>query len=201
MNEPLIGVVRSWVGMSGRHPDPAVRERQAKLLLPHDGLPWALRYLSQKGVHGYTSTCALVEAAYMRERGVTHERLDRPYEKQSGAAMTNVERVARAIGAWTDEHRHLTEYPYPEDVIRLDNADRTNAHVLIVVDSIPATGEVVSIDGGQVDGTWTMERRRKMVIHRDTPFLVDSEKPHLADGSPNGREITGRVMLGEGGSP
>lgn len=178
----------TWVGLSGKHPDPKVRERQAKILLPNDRLVWALAYLA-----GTTSTCALVALAHLRLRGCTLSVLTSPYEKRIGQAVADVVRVGNAYGAWSAVPEELSVLPLPGDIVLVASPE----HVLNVVpateDEDVAAGIVLSIDGGAVDGSWTMLRKRIMVAPSSGSYLVDPTTPYKS-GVPNGRRIVGKLL-------
>lgn len=182
------------LGATARDPDPAKAKRDAAELLRHDDPDAAYRYLSTRTEHGFPSTCAIEVRDYLEDLGGMDPEIVGAYLRRIGKAMIDVETVAVRHGAWAKD---LTEVGAVGDVYRIDNAERRNAHVLVVVRIDPATGVIHSIDGGQgPDSTYTLSRARVLVCpeHKGfKPYLVDPVLPYKPGGEPNGREVTGRV--------
>jgi hypothetical protein len=187
--EAAIAKRRARVGCSARHTDVARGKRDAAELLHHDDPAWAYRYLTERTKYGYISTCGLEGRLYFEALGVRDVCIVCPYARRIGLAVVDIASVAIAHKAWSKD---LTAMPAVGDVVRLDNPTRTNAHILVVVEIDAATGIVRSVDGGQTDNTWTAYRERILILHGGKPFLVEPKAPYVS-GSPNGREVTGRV--------
>lgn len=187
--EAALAKRRARVGCSARDTDVAKGKRDAAELLLHDDPAWAYRYLTERTKYGYISTCGLEGRIYFEALGVRDACIVCPYSRRIGLAVADIATVAIAHKAWAKD---LTAMPAVGDVVRLDNATRTNAHILVVVEIDAATGIIRSVDGGQTDNTWTAYRERILVLHGGKPFLVEPTKPYIG-GLPNGREVTGRV--------
>ena len=149
----------SWHGMSGRHESQDIRVQWARTLFPHDSLEWALRYLESKGAKIPTSTCACVYVRFVSLVGCTCNEHSQPYQPRMG------------------------QYPSPGDALcmRVENP-----HVSVVVGSRASDGAILSIDGGQRDNTWTLQRERILVA-------PDGETPHLVDLDDGVASNVGRV--------
>ena len=170
----------TWVGLSGRHEDPDVRERWARIVFEHDDLKAALRYLAAPK----KSTCAITVQAFFRECGVHHYITDTPYlPKRDGRAIIEIEVLARAFGAWVTKPSEMAAFPEPGDVMCVDIG---NPHVLIVTGSSnDGNSYVCSIDGGQSDGdadgdgvksefgAYVQRRMRRLDAPPTGPELVD----------------------------
>lgn len=190
-----IAELRGWVGRSGRASDPIRRAEWAAILLPNDDQEWAQRYLESKGSARPTSTCALVAKAFLRAGGCTCKEHG-AYQPRMGAAVSDVERIARRHSAWFASPVTLSTYPSPGDIVGVDVG---NEHVLTVVDSRAEDGAVLSVDGGQRDSTFTLARARRMTATGTGAILTD-----LDDGvsSRVGREraiygrASGQIILG-----
>lgn len=198
--------LKSLVGTSGRSPSGAVRETNARLLMPHDERRAALAYLfgwrDAAGKEHVASTCAMTSMAYQRFLGLAHAQLDKPYVQQIGMAPAVVVNVASEYGAWVgDKESALCELPAAGDIVRIGMDGESGIHFCNVAEIDPATSALVCVDGGQVDGSWIMERRRVLVIWHDLPYLVDETTPYRPDGSPNGRRVSGRMSLAALTSP
>lgn len=166
--------LQTWVGTSGRHPDLAQREAWARTLLPHDNVAWALRYLEARGAEArgqiVTSTCALVVLRFFGLLGCKCRERSIAYTPRAGQAVADVERIARRHGAWLTSTEALATYPKPGDVLcmRVENP-----HVAVVVGSRAEDGAILSIDGGQRDNTWTLERARILIADGTVKDLDD----------------------------
>jgi len=196
--------LRSWVGLSGRSPNLQNRELHAKTILPNDTTSFALSYFyggkRPNGTMMIPSTCALVTQAYLREVwGLHTSDLDTGYQYQIGQAFSDVAVIAKKYNAWVTDKNELSEIPGIGDCLQIgDNGSGGAYHFLNVVDYDAATGAIISVDGGQVDGSWITERNRLLVtpevkFYQNSAWLVDPDKPYKTDGSPNGRVITGKV--------
>lgn len=196
--------LRSWVGLSGRSPNKDNRELHSKTILPHDNLQFALSYFYgctlPNGKFMIPSTCALVTQAYLRTVwGLHNNDLDSPYQYQIGQAFSDVATIAKKYNAWITDKNSLISVPDIGDSIQIgDGGSGGQYHFLNVIDIDASTGAIVSVDGGQVDGSWIMERQRLLVAPSKKPFdrgawLVDPANPYKADDSPNGRIISGKV--------
>lgn len=179
--------------------------KAAALLFPNDSAAWAIQYLRGWMKNGHLtrpSTCAIYGCSYLRARGVDHEMLEKQYALQIGMAPAIVETVARSLGAWIDASTPepevgpvLHEVPEAGDIVRIGGLGVGELHMLCVTGRDGPTGEILSVDGGQLpDSTFVQARRRIMVIWNRSPWLVKPEAPYLPDGSPNGRPVTGRVV-------
>lgn len=183
------------LGATARDPNPIKAKRDAAELLTKDDPDWAYRYLSERTKYGYISTCALEVREYFTDLGATDPEIVGPYAKRPGMAMIDVAEVAKRHGAWAKD---LTQMPKVGDVMRIDNATRTNAHVIVVVGVDAPTGVIFGIAGGRVDNTVTSTQDTLLVCpeHKGfRPYLVDPMLPYKLDGEPNGREVTGRVDI------
>lgn len=180
--DEALSILASWHGMSGRHESQAVREQWARTLFPHDSLEWALRYLESKGAKIPTSTCACVYVRFVSLVGCTCNEHSQPYQPRMGQAVADVERIARRHGAW-HTGGGMGQYPSPGDALcmRVENP-----HVSVVVGSRASDGAILSIDGGQRDNTWTLQRERILVA-------PDGETPHLVDLDDGVASNVGRV--------
>lgn len=195
--------LETWVGLSGRHPDMNIRDKHAALILPHDNLAWAKSYFYGAMINNHfmiPSTCALVTQAYLRNIwGLHTSDLDNPYQYQIGQAFNDVTTIAKAYNAWVSDPNELMATPDIGDSVQIgDGGIGGTYHFLNVVDYNSATGTLISIDGGQNDGSWIMQRERLIVAPNTAHYnkgiwLVDPVTPYKTDGSPNGRVVSGRV--------
>lgn len=175
MISQALTAIGDWVGRSGREKDPGRRAAWAAILMPFDDLQKAMVYLESKGAEARgeipTSTCAMVVVRFFALLGCRCSEHQKAYIPRAGQAVIDVERIARRHGAWRTSRADLGVYPAPGNILcmRIENP-----HVSIVVDSRAEDGAILSIDGGQVDNTWT-ERRERTFFAPDgeTPFLVD----------------------------
>jgi hypothetical protein len=196
--------LKSWTKLSGVDADASIREAHAKLLFPNDKLSWALSYLSgwtgANGKKKFASTCALVTRAYLRSVwGLHTKELDLPYEHRVGMAFSDVKIIGQAYDAWTSDKDELSAVPDIGDSVEIgDDAGGGIYHVLNVMDYNSANGAIISVDGGQVEGVHITTRERLLIAPSKKPFdkgvwLVDPNTPYRADGSPNGRIVSGKI--------
>jgi len=182
--DEALSELASWIGRTGRDPDPERRAEWAAILLPHDDQAWAQRYLEAKGAAIPTSTCALVALRFLALCGCTCREHWERYQPRMGNAIADVQRVAQRHGAW-HTGGGVGQYPAPGDVLcmRVENP-----HVSVVVGSRASDGAILSVDGGQKDNTWTMRRERILIApDGETPFLIDLDDgvaQHVGQKSP-----------------
>lgn len=169
--------------------DGGTPERQAAyaaLLFPHDA------ERSRRAFASSMSSCGLFGMACLREAGVRHESLERPYAGQIGRAVTNLVVIGRERSAWTDARRAGDAEPQPGDMVlvgsSVDSAGWGGVeHVLVVVARRGA--EVVSVDGGQA-GHSIRERTRRLERVGAALWL------RSGDGSGAGRRVQGWLDAG-----
>ena len=172
----------------------------ATLFFPNDSLAWALEYLKgwiDNGHLKHPSTCAIYGMSYLRARGVDHPLLDARYETHVSQAPGMLETICRAIGAWTTDLDLLSTYADGGDMLRIGGLDPAHElHIVCATGTDAATGALVSANGGQLpDSTFVQARTRLMVIDtHGKPWLVKPEAPYDANGLPNGRPITARIL-------
>jgi len=166
--------IAPWVGMSGRAKALEERQAWAAILLPHDALSWAMRYLESKGSAFATSTCALVGCRYCRRLGCTCREHSGPYQPRTGQAVADIQRIAQRHGAWLTSASDLAALPKPGDVLCMRIG---NPHISVVTEVRESDRTITCIDGGQKDNTLTARRERQ---HRADGTVVD-----LADGYAN----------------
>lgn len=172
----VLDTVRTWEGLSGRHHSLEVRSETARLILPHDGLAWALSYLYNPAPSGViTSICGLVGEQYLRELGVSHRLLSVPYATRIGLAVSDLIQVCRDHGAWQDYYdRGAAPVPERGDVVMIGRGGAE--HILIVqhVNLVHAT--ISSTDGGQRDNSWILPRERRYYQENGRSYLEDPER-------------------------
>lgn len=195
------------MGISGRGLGRPAREKAALLLLPKDTLEWALEYLfgffdahpadGSPARWKNPDTCAIQTCAYFRDvLGMTGPELDGPYKLRVGQAFSDVERVARRYGAWTTDPALLSAFPDVGDVYEIGRG--AQGHMVNVSGVDAAAGAILSVEGGQRDGSWTEAKSHLLLATDAGPFLVDPITPRRLDGSPNGRPIVGRFVISSG---
>jgi hypothetical protein len=132
-----------------------------------------------------------------------------PYEKHVGRATSIVEECGRKLGLWLNDAERLLQTAHNGifelgDVVRIGSGGAEHDFVVTGVrcqtPPVPPHGfdsdgtVVCSVDGGQVDGSWILERERLIVYTERTAYLVDPAKPFRQDGSPNGRALTAAII-------
>ena len=183
--------LQSWAGRSGREPDPGRRAEWASILLPHDDRAWAQRYLESKGAAIPTSTCALVFLRFLSIVGCTCREHSQPYQPRMGQAVADVQRVAQRHGAWRTTD--LSVYPSSGDALCMRP---TNPHVAVVYGSRASDGAVLSVEGGQVDNTWTIRRERTLLASGHVVDVADGVATQIGRVSPlYARVDTGEVLV------
>lgn len=201
--DEYIQTLSSWDGWSGRHPDAAIRTIHAQTILPNDSLAWALGYLEDKGNPRPTSTCGVVGEEALRIRGCSHPLLSTPYKQRVTHAISDLVAMSTSWGAWTQNPARLAEYPEVGDILVLTGPE----HVINIVGTEAATGEVLGIAGGGCSppdenghgggldcNTYIRENRGVLIVVGSVSWWTHPEKPYLDNGSPNGRMIYGRVL-------
>ncbi len=169
--DEALSELASWIGRTGRDPDPERRAEWAAILLPHDDQAWAQRYLEAKGAAIPTSTCALVALRFLALCGCSCKEHSIPYAPRMGNAIADVQRVAQRHGAWRTSVLDLGAYPSPGDILAMRVG---NPHVSVVTGSRAEDGAIPSVDGGQKDNTHTTARARTLFAPNDEiPFLID----------------------------
>lgn len=144
------------LGWDGGTPERAAA--YASLLFPHDAERERRAFASSM------SSCGLFGMSCLREAGVRHESLERPYARQIGRAVTNLVVIGKERSAWTDARRAGDAEPRPGDMVLVGSSVEPAAwgggeHVLVVVARRGA--ELVSVDGGQA-GHSIRERTRRL---------------------------------------
>jgi len=199
----------SWEGMSGRHPDFYIREKNAQLLCPNDPRAWALNYLygfKKDGIWIIPSTCALVTQAYLRVVwGLKSPDLDQPYSQQIGQAVWDLSTIGKQFKCWVTDKDELSQMFDIGDAIQIgDGGIGGDYHLLNVVDISPDASAIESIDGGQVDGSYITRRERILIAPSTAPYnkgvwLVDPKSPYKVgksiptDTIPNGRIVSAKI--------
>lgn len=204
-NNEIKTFLESYIGLSGRHTDLSKREENAKLLCPHDKLSWALSYLygfkDQKGIWKIPSTCALFTEAYFRDFwNLSSKDLDSPYENQVGQVVSDLNTLGHKYNSWVSSKEELAQIYAIGDAIQIGDGVTSEIHWLNVSDYDPSTGALISIDGGQVDGSWITKRERLIIspsegLYSKNTWLVDPQKPYRDNGSPNGRPVSAKISV------
>jgi len=174
----------------------------ATLFFPNDSLAWALNYLRgwmQAGhtTKTYPSTCAIYGMRALVAMGCEHKLLDARYEDHVSQAPGMLETICRSFGAWSTDLDDMSTFAEPGDILRIGGLDLAHElHIVCVTGTRAENGALLSTDGGQIpDGTFVQARERLMVIDtHGKPWLVKPETPYDANGLPNGRPITARVL-------
>lgn len=151
------------------------------------------------GVKKVASLCALLTQAYFRTVWNMHTKdLDSPYENQVSQAFSDAIQAAKEYKAWVTDYASLCEFPDIGDAIQIGQHPiyGYEAHFLNVIGT-DENGLVVSVDSGQGPGNQVLKRKRMLVVPQEGKYakaawLVDPDKPYLADGKPNGRPIVGK---------
>lgn len=197
--EHKINWLDSVVGGSGRHKNPDLARAHAAKILSNDQVEWALSYLKGfKDMDGrlkVPQTCALVSMAFLKQGvGVPSymaPELYRPYEKQVGSAPTIIQNVAHRAKCWRSKDFDTAWYNSLRvgGVIQIGTGAPGSAVHYSIFRALD-NGLIVSVDGGQNDGSWTLERTRMLL----NGHLVDPDRP-IVNGAPNGRKITGYLDI------
>lgn len=181
-------IVRAALAARGLGWDGGTPERKAAyadLLFPHDAERERRAFASSM------SSCGLFGMSCLREAGVRHATLERPYARQIGRAVTNLVVIGKERAAWTDARQAGPAEPQPGDMVLVGSSVEPAAwgggeHVLVVVARRGA--EVVSVDGGQA-GHSIRERTRRLERAGAALWLRG------VDGAP-GRRIQGWLDAG-----
>lgn len=179
-DNPLYPMIEECVGFNGRSTDPTVREETTKRLMPNDPYADAENYLYGMVINGkleVPNTCALQALdAFRTYYGVTGlPEVDRHYIGVYDA-VARVERLGAKLGVIDTA---CTELPEPGDFVR--SGDFPHEHVSCIADYDAATGDFITVDGGQGQGSETKLVRRKVVVDRGLLYLVNAETPWVKD--------------------
>lgn len=146
-------------------------------LFPHDRPAWR-----RSAADGMWS-CALTFLAVCRHLGVRHAALDGPYERRVGKAMSDVESVARSLGALVIGPAVASYVPQAGDAMLSGVGDSLHCSCLAeVVDGY----RLVAIDGGQGGrGSMAIERNEYELHHGAKSAIVRSvEAPRHSPSAP-----------------
>lgn len=196
MTTVLYPMLDECVGLNGRSTDPTVREETAKRLLPHDKQKLAQEYLWGYIIDGklkVPNTCGLQGLDALRTYyGIKdHPQTDTAYIPKYDA-ITRFEELGKALGVL---EINPDQVPDEGDFVRVN--DFPLEHVSCLAKYDPATGIFSCVDGGQGQGSETKLIFRKVVVYKNTLYLVDAENPWVKDQRgheyANGRPI--RTLL------
>jgi hypothetical protein len=129
-------------------PENRAAARQAAPITLHDGTvvrPW--------------SSCALLVRAVWRLLGVQHPILAAPY--RSGHAVSDVETIARDLGAWHEPDDPTT--PTPLAAVLVGDVGHEHVYLARTLDPLHGAGmHVTSLDGGQGPNGCAIETRARL---------------------------------------
>jgi hypothetical protein len=200
--KPTAEEIQAWhaenVGMSGRSHDPERVDRACDILLPNDADgAWRKSYLfgwMHDGHLTIASTCALYGMAYLRWRGCADlYPLNQPYRPRVSMCVGDLQQAAQKIGAWKSDNASLTTFPSPGDIVEIGGYHGASDVHFVCVTGSDDNGLVLSVDGGQVDNSYTQPCKHMMVIWQGNAYFVHADAPYLKSGVPNGRIVTGKV--------
>lgn len=168
-NDEIREKLISCAGHSPRNPDKTLAEVAVEILLPRDELAWARFYLTTKLADGsYPSNCGLFGGYFYQGAvlGMSTKNIDNPYKGQISQAYSDIEENAREYGAWARAKTEIALPPECGDIYAIGEGG--TGHIVNVVEFVgdAESGIVSSVDGGQVDNTWIMERNRQWTVDR-----------------------------------
>lgn len=194
----------SNIGVSGRKGS-ATRDRAAEILLPNDDPTKAKGYLDgwpdpKKPEHWIIpSVCALYAAGYVRFRCDVGSvpwphPLEMPYLPRAGRIVADLQEASVALNARTTVLADLAVYPEIGDIWEIDTGSGKDVHFVCPTGTDPATGALVSVDGGQDEGDLVAQCRRLVLFEGGKTWFVHEDAPRLPNGAPNGRYAIARIV-------
>ena len=193
-DNPLAPMLEEYVGLNGRSNDVTVREETARKILPNDSLQAAMADLFGYVINGklkVKNTCALqAMSAMVRYYGLDDVELTRPYLGRN-TAVSDVLAVGKRRGVLDKGPKGVGPDSLPEPGDFIWSGDSPVEHISCVAGYEDGTGDFLTVDGGQGQGSQSMLIRRKVVVHLNTLYLVKDPAWLIVGKSnvPNGKPI------------